>query len=50
VKSSYARRASLDGIPLPRCPKDTYDQYFGMTKDAAQHSRWAFYAAVRKEI
>ena len=32
VKCSYARQASLDGIPLSRSPQDAYEQYAGMTK------------------
>jgi hypothetical protein len=28
---------------------EAYDEYVGMTKGAAQRSRWVFHATVRKE-
>jgi len=38
----------MQGVQVLR--NEAYDQYVGMMKDAAQHRRWAFQTAVRKEI
>jgi hypothetical protein len=38
----------MQGVQVLRI--EAYDAYVGMTKDAAQHNRWAFHETVWKEI
>jgi hypothetical protein len=38
----------MQGVQAVRI--EAYDEYAGMTKDAAQRSRWTFHETVREEI